>query len=384
MTRDLGLYIHWPFCISKCPYCDFNSHVRASIDEDAWEKALLQEMAHMADRTQGRTLSSVFFGGGTPSLMRPQTVGRILDRLASHWDLAPDLEISLEANPGTVDKERFVGFKKAGIARLSMGIQSLDNAALAFLGRKHSAEEALGALSLARDLFERYSFDLIYALPGQSLDAWRAQLTQALTLAGGHLSLYQLTLEKGTAFYTQHQRGAFVMPDEDLAASLYDLTQDLTGAAGYESYEVSNYALPGHACRHNLIYWRSQDFVGIGPGAHGRLTTPQGRLETRCTKAPETWLGRVEEKGHGLEEEVLLTQEESFEEVLLMGLRLEEGVSLATLGEISPSDFEKLMSSKSLKILLEEGLLIQKGTTHLVTTPQGRLKLNALLSYLMG
>ena len=383
MTRDLGLYIHWPFCISKCPYCDFNSHVRASIDEDAWEKALLIEMDHMAKLTKGRTLSTVFFGGGTPSLMRPKTVAALLDRLSAHWHLTPDLEITLEANPGTVDKERFQEFKDAGVTRLSMGIQSLHDDALAFLGRKHSAEEALAALKLAGTLFERFSFDLIYARPEQSLSAWREELSRALTLAGGHLSLYQLTMEKGTSFYTRHQRGEFTLPDEDLGAALYEATEELTGKAGYASYEVSNYARPGHACRHNLIYWRSHDFMGIGPGAHGRVTAPEGRLEMRVTKAPETWLARVHTHGHGLDEEVLLSPDQSFEEALLMGLRLLEGVSLETLKDTSRESFEALLKSPKLETLIAEGLLLPPTQTHLMATPEGRIKLNGLLAYLI-
>ncbi len=369
-----ALYIHWPFCISKCPYCDFNSHVSATVDHDRWRSALLTELHYYAQQTQGQKLQSIFFGGGTPSLMKPETVQALIDEAHKLWPTALDLEITLEANPGTVDMERFQAFQQAGINRLSMGIQSLYDDQLQFLGRKHSAAEAFEAIGIARDIFPRYSFDLIYARPNQTLNAWEKELTQALTLAGDHLSLYQLTIEPGTSFYTRHNRGDFQIPQDDLAADLYTLTEDIMAAAGRPSYEVSNYAQPGQESRHNLMYWRYRDYIGIGPGAHGRLTLDGIKTATKGTRGPELWLQAVEAKGHGASEKTVINSNQQMQERLMMGLRLTEGISL--------NEVEGGISSEKLPFLAEEGF-INVGGSNLKLTPAGRLCLNTVLVELL-
>ncbi len=382
---SFGLYIHWPFCVSKCPYCDFNSHVRETVDEALWEKALLKDLAFMGQLTysseQNRVLTSVFFGGGTPSLMPPRIVEKLLSALEKYWRVSPSLEITLEANPNSVEVARLKAFKQAGVNRLSLGIQSLHKQALSFLGRKHSVDEAVQALEAARKIFERFSFDLIYARSGQTLQDWEGELTRALALAGDHLSLYQLTIEPGTAFYTAHQRGDWRIPEEELAADLYQLTQEKMSASGRPCYEVSNYARPGQECRHNLVYWRYQDYAAIGPGAHGRLTVDGKTLATRAHKAPETWLKAVESH-NGLAEKIPLTPEETFSEALLMGLRLREGVSWHRLESLNSLQTHRLKSSDALQSLIEEGLMVTTGT-HLIVTEAGLLKLNALIRYLL-
>jgi putative oxygen-independent coproporphyrinogen III oxidase len=370
----LALYIHWPFCISKCPYCDFNSHVSAAVDHERWRSALLTELNHYAEQTQGRELQSIFFGGGTPSLMEPKTVQALIEEVHKLWPTASDLEITLEANPGTVDMERFKSFQQAGINRLSMGIQSLHDDQLQFLGRKHSAAEALTALQMARDIFPRYSFDLIYARPNQTLIAWEKELSHALTLAGDHLSLYQLTIEPGTSFYTRHNRGDFQIPQDDLAADLYTLTEQVMRAAGRPSYEVSNYAQPGQESRHNLMYWRYKDYIGVGPGAHGRLTRDGIKTATKGIRGPELWLQAVEAKGHGAAEKTVINSEQQVQERLMMGLRLTEGVPL--------NEIEESISLQKLAIL-EEGGFITMGGSNLKLTPEGRLCLNAVLVQLL-
>ena len=297
-----GVYVHWPFCQSKCPYCDFNSHVRESVEHERWARALTAELETMAALAPGREVASVFFGGGTPSLMEPATVQAVLDRIAGLWSMAPNAEITLEANPGSVEADRFAGYAAAGVNRLSLGVQALDDAALGFLGRRHDVAEALRALDVARANFGRVSFDLIYARPQQTVAAWRDELARALAFGTDHLSLYQLTLEQGTRFWTLAGRGEFTLPDEDAAADLYALTQEMTAAAGLPAYEISNHARPGAESRHNLTYWRSGEWVGIGPGAHGRLAGDGGAIARRQHKAPETWLAAVEADGHGTAE----------------------------------------------------------------------------------
>ena len=329
-TPRFGVYLHWPFCLSKCPYCDFNSHVRrAPIDEARFVRAFTAEIAHTAARVPGRTVSSIFFGGGTPSLMQPQTVAAVLDAVARHWRVAPDAEITLEANPTSVEASRFRGYRAAGVNRVSLGVQALDDRALAELGRLHSAREALDAVGIARSVFDRISFDLIYARPGQTPQDWAGELKCALVEAGEHLSLYQLTIEPDTPFASLHAAGKLKIPDEDIARALYDTTQDICAAHGLPAYEISNHARPGGECRHNLIYWRAHEYAGIGPGAHGRLDIDGARYATATEKRPEQWLARVESDGHGLVTNDPLTREEIADELLLMGLRLAEGIDPA-------------------------------------------------------
>ena len=328
--QAFGVYVHWPFCLSKCPYCDFNSHVRhAAVDETRFLRAFEREIETTAARVPRRTVSSIFLGGGTPSLMQPQTVGAILDAIGQHWTVAPDAEVTLEANPTSVEAERFRGYRHAGVNRVSLGVQALDDAALKELGRLHTAQEALDAVKIARSVFERYSFDLIYARPRQTSQAWAEELKRAIAEAAEHLSLYQLTIEPETPFQTLHELGKLVIPDDDTARTLYDTTQEICGAAGFPAYEISNHARPGAECRHNLVYWRAQEYAGIGPGAHGRLDIDGRRMATATERRPETWLMRVESLGHGLVTDDALTRDERADEFLLMGLRLAEGIDPA-------------------------------------------------------
>jgi oxygen-independent coproporphyrinogen-3 oxidase len=340
-----GVYVHWPFCLSKCPYCDFNSHVRhVAIDEVRFLRAFETEIATTAARTPRRTVTSIFLGGGTPSLMQPQTVGGILAAIGKYWSVAHDAEVTLEANPTSVEATRFRGYRAAGVNRVSLGVQALDDAALKDLGRLHTAQEALDAVAVARDAFERYSFDLIYARPGQTPRAWADELRRAIAEAAEHLSLYQLTIEPETPFAALHAAGKLITPDEDAARSLYDTTQEICCAAGLPAYEVSNHARPGAECRHNLVYWRAQEYAGIGPGAHGRLDIDGRRHATMTDKRPEAWLTRVESLGHGLVTDEALTAEERADEFLLMGLRLAEGIDPARYAALSgrPLDPERV------------------------------------------
>jgi oxygen-independent coproporphyrinogen-3 oxidase len=335
-AADFGIYVHWPFCASKCPYCDFNSHVRLrSIDEARFRSAFLEELAHWAALAPGRTVGSVFFGGGTPSLMSPVTVGAVIEGIARHWTLATDAEVTLEANPSSVEAARFRGYRDAGVNRVSLGVQSLDDGVLRTLGRLHTAAEALAAIAVARATFGRFSLDLIYARPGQTLEAWRDELKRALALAGAHLSLYQLTIEPGTPFADLNARGKLNLPDGELAGALYDLTQELTGRAGLPAYEISNHAVPGEECRHNLLYWRYGEYAGIGPGAHGRVVVDGARQATAAERNPERWAALVESHGHGLTEMTVLSPTEQADEALLMGLRLAEGIDLDRLAALT-------------------------------------------------
>ncbi len=335
--RDaFAVYVHWPFCLSKCPYCDFNSHVRhTAIDEPRFLKAFQAEIASTAARVPGRTVSSIFLGGGTPSLMQPATVGGILDAIGRHWAVAPDAEVTLEANPTSVEATRFRGYRAAGVNRVSLGVQALDDAALKELGRLHSAQEALAAVAIARSAFERYSFDVIYARPRQTPQAWAQELTRAIAEAAEHLSLYQLTIEPETPFASLHAAGRLATPDDDTARALYDTTQDICARDGLPAYEVSNHARPGAECRHNLIYWRAHEYAGVGPGAHGRLDLDGRRHATMSEKRPETWLMRVESVGHGLVTDDVLSSGERADEFLLMGLRLAEGIDPARFAALA-------------------------------------------------
>ncbi len=353
-AAGFGVYVHWPFCLSKCPYCDFNSHVRhAATDEERYVRAFATEIAATAARVPGRTVSTIFFGGGTPSLMRPATVGAVLDAVARHWTIAPDVEVTLEANPTSVEAGRFRGYRDAGVNRVSLGVQSLDDTALKALGRLHSADEALAAVAIARNVFERYSFDLIYARPGQSRADWASELRRAIAEAAEHLSLYQLTIEAETPFHGLHAAGKLRIPDEEEARALYDLTLAICARAGLPAYEISNHARPGAECRHNLIYWRGHDYAGIGPGAHGRLDIAGRRHATATERRPEAWLMRVETLGSGVTSDEMLTREERADEFLLMGLRLAEGINLARYRAIAGRELDP----RRIAILKDEGAI---------------------------
>jgi putative oxygen-independent coproporphyrinogen III oxidase len=382
-VSDLALYIHWPFCKSKCPYCDFNSHVRESIEEGRWRQALLAEIDHAAAEAPGRRVTSIFFGGGTPSLMAPATVAALLDRAASRWRLAEDVEITLEANPTSVEASRFALLRQAGVNRVSLGVQALDDKALRFLGRGHDAREAMAAIGLAQRHFPRFSFDLIYARPGQDLSDWTAELDRALALAGDHLSVYQLTIESGTAFATATARGDFRLPDDVAAGDLFEATQERLAAAGLPAYEISNHARPGAECRHNLAYWRYSDYAGIGPGAHGRLSEGGQKHATRRFRAPETWLAAVEARGHGVEERVALSPEERREEILMMGLRLAEGIERRAFRRETGEDIAEALDAKTLTDLRDGGFLTLDQEA-LKATPAGRQRLNAVLARLIA
>jgi putative oxygen-independent coproporphyrinogen III oxidase len=378
-----AIYVHWPFCLAKCPYCDFNSHVREQIDESGWCDALLAELAYFAGQTPGRTVDSIFFGGGTPSLMSPATVGRLIDAMANHWAFSSEVEITLEANPTSVEASKFAGFARAGVNRLSMGVQALNDSDLAFLGREHSAAEALAAFEVARQHFGRISFDLIYGRPGQSVSGWSAELSQAMDLAAGHLSLYQLTIEEGTAFHTAWRHGTLTMPSDDMGADLFNITRDLTADAGLPAYEVSNHARPGEECRHNLVYWRYGDYVGVGPGAHGRITRDGVRVATAQRHKPESWVAAVREKGHGSVEDTPLDARTSAEEMLMMGLRLTEGVDIPRLERVAGTPLKTIVNAKSLHDLVDEGLLVTSDH-RLSASADGLMVLNAVTGALLS
>jgi len=366
---ELALYVHWPFCVSKCPYCDFNSHVRDGVDQARWRDALLADLAHEAEVGPKRPLTSIFFGGGTPSLMPPATVAAIIDAAERHWGFAPDIEITLEANPSSVEAARFGDLTRAGVNRASLGLQALDDAALRFLGRAHDVAEGLGALDVAQAAFARVSFDLIYARPGQDLAAWEAELARAISFGTGHLSLYQLTVEPGTRFATLAAQGKLKEVDPDLGADLFELTAARTAAAGLPAYEVSNHARAGEQSRHNLAYWRYADYLGVGPGAHGR----RGGHATLRHRKPENWLAAVDRAGHGLSAETPLDAHEAATEALLMGLRLREGVPIA---RVRPA-----LDMAAAERLARAGL-VTMDQTRIAATPAGTLLLNAVLGEL--
>jgi putative oxygen-independent coproporphyrinogen III oxidase len=374
-----GLYLHWPFCQSKCPYCDFNSHVTASVDEARWAAAFTAEIARAGRLTPGRHLRSIYFGGGTPSLMSPDLVSAILEQARKTWAFANDCEITLEANPGSIEAGRFAGYKDAGVNRISMGMQAMNDADLRRLGRMHSAIEAQQAFDIARYIFDRVSFDLIYARQDQSLSDWKAELATALTMAADHLSLYQLTVEDGTVFGDRFAKGQLRgLPGEDLSVAMYEATQELCDAAGMPAYEVSNHARPGAESRHNLIYWRGGDYVGIGPGAHGRITAGSVRSATVCAKAPGAWLNAVESTGSGLVSQEALLGEEAAAEYLMMGLRLSEGISRSRFLALGGTE-----RPENIKELVGLGMVLTDGET-LRTSPEGRLLLNEVLRRLLA
>jgi oxygen-independent coproporphyrinogen-3 oxidase len=380
--ESLALYIHWPFCLSKCPYCDFNSHVRDVIPRARMVTALRRELAFEAARLGRRRLTSIFFGGGTPSLMEPDNVAALIADARAAFDAEADIEISLEANPTSVEAGRFAGYAQAGVNRVSIGVQSFDEAALRFLGREHSGAQARRAVELAREIFPRLSFDLIYALPGQDVTGWRAAVREALALAADHLSLYQLTIEPGTKFFNAHARGDFVLPEEELAAELYDATVEEAGRAGLAAYEISNFARQGAESRHNLAYWRYLDYAGVGPGAHGRVRLGGALFATSRHRAPEAWAGLVERDGTGATVEEAVGPVERAREALLMGLRLAEGVSRARFAERTGIGLMDAVDMAALDGLMEEGYLVLT-ETHLRATAEGRKRLDALLPVLV-
>jgi putative oxygen-independent coproporphyrinogen III oxidase len=375
---DIALYVHWPFCRVKCPYCDFNSHVASEVDDARWAAALVRELDHLADATGRRRLTSIFFGGGTPSLMAPATVERVIGRASERFVPAPDLEITLEANPTSVEAGRLAAFRAAGVNRVSLGVQALDDAALRFLGREHGAREALAAVGIAARLFPRFSFDLIYARPGQTVPAWREELDRALDHAGGHLSVYQLTIEEGTRFHVLAAKGDLALPPDDVQADLFELTRDHLAATGLPAYEISNHAAPGEACRHNLAYWRYGDYAGVGPGAHGRLTLGRRRWATETARMPRAWLERVEHHGHAGRPLVEIERGEQVLEALLMGLRLVEGVEVRHLEAIAGQSMAGLFDRGALMRLQADGLLAD-AAGFLRATPAGHARLDGLL-----
>ncbi len=378
-AAGFGLYVHWPFCAAKCPYCDFNSHVTAHVDHARWAAAYLAELRRNADRTPGRVLNTVFFGGGTPSLMDPATVDAILTEARRLWPTANDVEVTLEANPTSVEAGKFRAFRDAGVNRVSMGVQALNDDDLRRLGRRHDTAEAMAAFEIARGAFDRVSFDLIYARQGQTVDDWRAELRRALDMAVDHLSLYQLTIEPGTAFGDRHARGGLRgLPDDDMAADMYDATQEICAAHGLPAYEVSNHAAPGAESRHNLIYWRSGDYVGIGPGAHGRITGDEGRMATETHRAPDQWLDGVETRGSGDSVHDPLSLPDQTAEYLMMSLRLSEGTDLNRLARLG-----LVPDPSTLDHLGELGLIVVEDT-RLRATQAGRCVLNAVLRDLLA
>jgi putative oxygen-independent coproporphyrinogen III oxidase len=372
-----GIYVHWPFCAAKCPYCDFNSHVRHQpVDQPRFVQAFLKEMATMRRLTGSRSVTSIFMGGGTPSLMAPETVDAILNGIARHWHVPDGIEITMEANPSSVEAERFRGYRAAGVNRVSLGVQALNDRDLKVLGRLHDVADALKAIRLARDIFPRMSFDLIYARPNQTVEEWDRELKEAVSYAVDHLSLYQLTIEEGTPFYGLHKAGKLVVPDGEQSAVLYEATQEITEREGMPAYEVSNHARPGSESRHNLTYWRYGDYVGIGPGAHGRLTTGGAKIATATERRPEGWLELVEAEGHGMVDQEVLEYEAQADELLLMGLRLREGVDLARWQTLSGRGLDPDRE----QFLIDHGFIERLGNSRLRCTPAGMLILDAVVA----
>jgi len=383
----MGVYVHWPFCLSKCPYCDFNSHVAAVVDHPRWRRALVRELQTQAARVGRRRVESVFFGGGTPSLMEPATVAAVLETVRSSFRIANDLEVTLEANPTSVEAGKLEAFRDAGVNRVSLGVQALDDAVLKFLGRGHGAAEALAAVATARERFPRVSFDLIYARPDQSPESWRRELAGALAHATGHLSLYQLTIEPTTPFHSLHARGAFRLPDEDTAAALWDVTQETLDAAGMPAYEVSNHARPGEECRHNLVYWSYRDYLGVGPGAHGRISEgisvgDRRKVATRTHRAPSIWLDRVERDGHALVDDRMLDPGEALIEATLTGLRLAGGLPRERWTALFGRGPEEMFEIATISLLVDGGFLALDAEG-LRATAAGRARLDAVTDRLL-
>lgn len=382
--QGFGVYIHWPFCRKKCPYCDFNSHVRETVDQKEWVDAYLKELAWFSSQTKEKEVTSIFFGGGTPSLMHPETVGALIEGVSKHFIIRSDAEITLEANPTSVEAQSFYGYRSAGVNRLSMGVQSLRNDALRFLGREHSAEEAIEAIEVARKAFDNISFDLIYALPGQTVEEWTTDLKQALTLSGNHISLYQLTIEPNTGFAGAVNRGEFQVPKDEIAEEMFLVTQQVCSDQGMPAYEISNHAVPGFECRHNLTYWRYGTYLGIGPGAHGRLTVNGKRQAFNRVKRPEAWLKQVQDQSHGTEHtEPVGDQQDIAEELLLMGLRLKEGVWFENFNASVGQEFAEVISETRLNNLISAGF-VETNEQRIKATEKGRFLLNSVLAELLS
>ncbi len=381
--RTLGLYVHWPFCKSKCPYCDFNSHVETAIDQRRWREALTAEIRHFAGLTPGRRLETVFFGGGTPSLMPPETVAAVIQTAAACWQTAEKIEITLEANPTSVEAARLADYRAAGVGRLSLGVQSFEPEGLSALGREHGVEEAIEAIAVARSLFERFSFDLIYARPGQTRDGWRRELATALDRAGTHLSVYQLTIEPGTVFHGLHRQGKLALPPEEEQAGFFEDTRAALDDAGLPAYEISNHARPGDECRHNLIYWLSADYIGVGPGAHGRVTLDGRTAAFSQRRAPEAWREAVECEGHATVTETVLEPSERFEEIVMMGLRLTDGIPRGRLAALTGSEPETLFDPRVLE-RMQDGGFVELDGRGIRATEEGRQRLDAVLGALLA
>ncbi len=378
-----AVYVHWPYCLSKCPYCDFNSHVASSVNHAHWGKAFENEIAYYAAQTPGRNVTSVFFGGGTPSLMEPETTAHVLDTIARRWTLDPKAEITLEANPTSVESGKFRDFKAAGINRVSIGVQALNDHDLKQLGRTHSADEARAAIQTAADTFERYSFDLIYARSGQKVKDWEDELNDALHMAGGHLSLYQLTIEPGTQFETLYKTGRLSIPGNDLAGEMYEVTREMTDKAGLPAYEISNHAAPGQESLHNLSYWRYADYAGIGPGAHGRLTLDGIKYATRGHRAPALWLAQTLQKGNGAHPFEIIAPKDAAMEKIMMGLRIKEGIDLGDVSELAGEPWQSLIGEQALRALISEKLLTRHHN-RIAPTSEGLQRLDGLLGLLLG
>ena len=377
----LAIYVHWPFCRSLCPYCDFNSHVSANVDHARWRRALLNELEHYAQIAGPRRVTSIFFGGGTPSLMAPDTTAAVIEAIARHFTLDEHIEITLEANPTSTEAASLAAFADAGVNRVSLGVQALANDALGFLGRTHSAEDAIAAIELAADAFERYSFDLIYARPEQSIAAWRRELKQAIGLARGHLSVYQLTIEQGTPFYLAQARGDLSLPDDTVSTALFETTQDILSAAGMPAYEISNHAAPAQACRHNLAYWQYRDYAGIGPGAHGRITASGKIHATRQHRAPDIWLRRVEDHGHATQTNEPLDTQSVVAELAVMGMRVSGGIDADNFRARAGIALDTVIDPAVTERLAEGGLIVHD-SGGLRATPAGQQRLDAVVAAL--
>jgi putative oxygen-independent coproporphyrinogen III oxidase len=384
MKQPLSLYIHWAFCKSKCPYCDFNSHVRAAVDDLVWQEALLKEMQYYALKLPNRELVSIFFGGGTPSLMQVSTVAALIEAASKYWIFADDIEITLEANPTSVEAEKFSGFNKAGVNRVSIGVQSFNEMDLKFLGREHSSKQAITAIELAQNIFPRYSFDLIYALPNQTLKIWEQELTTAIKYSNKHLSLYQLTIEENTAFHHIYHNGGFVLPKDNIAADMYQLTGEITSFYEIPAYEISNYAAKGQESRHNLAYWKSDDYIGIGAGAHGRFKAnkSQYRIATENIKSPERWLEKIARDNNGLAQKNIISPEESFDEAIMMGLRLCDGINYADWQNRLGIDIKSKLSQNAIDKLCKINLL-EADENSIKTSLQGKILLNSIIKELL-